>query len=160
MLLLRGLTLVMLQGHPIGPSRRSGQNLQLFTIALGALMCVALVALEIRDRREQQKYGFGVSAPGIFLATSLMGVIAIMFLTWRLAAYSGYPILLIVMLLLTAVYRFVTLRTTLGRRIFAVGGNARAVLLSGVCTSRYVFFTFVSMGALSGSRRRTWRRSP
>jgi putative multiple sugar transport system permease protein len=72
-----------------------------------------------------------------------------MFLTWRLAAYSGYPIVLIVMLVLTAIYWFITLRTTLGRRIFAVGGNAKAAMLSGVNTSRYVFLTFVSMGLLS-----------
>lgn len=168
MLLFRGLTLVMLQGQPIGPFPEQfralasgfvpdllgtvmfmGEKIHLFTVALGALLCAGLVALDIRDRREQQKYGFSVPSPTMFLVKNVTLVGAIMFLTWRLAAYEGYPIVLIVMLLLTAVYWFVTLRTTLGRRIFAVGGNAKAAMLSGVSTSRYVFFTFVSMGALS-----------
>jgi len=126
-----------------------GEKIHLFTVALGALLCAGLVALDVRDRREQQKYGFSVPSPTMFLVKNVTLVGAIMFLTWRLAAYEGYPIVLIVMLLLTAVYWFVTVRTTLGRRIFAVGGNAKAAMLSGVSTSRYVFFTFVSMGALS-----------
>jgi len=168
MLLFRGLTLVMLQGQPVGPFPEGfralasgflpnpfgtvdilGETIHVTTVVLGALMCVGLVALDIRDRREQQKYGFSVSSRTLFLVKNFALVATVMFLTWRLAAYSGYPIVLIVMLLLTAIYWFITLRTTLGRRIFAVGGNAKAAMLSGVNTSRYVFLTFVSMGLLS-----------
>jgi putative multiple sugar transport system permease protein len=168
MLLFRGLTLVMLQGQPVGPFPEGfralasgfipnflgtldimGEKVHITTMALGALICVGLVALDIRDRREQQKYGFSVSSPMLFIVKNLLIVGTVMFLSWRLAAYSGYPVVLVVMLVLTAVYWFMTLRTTLGRRIFAVGGNAKAAMLSGVNTSRYVFFTFVSMGVLA-----------
>lgn len=168
MLLFRGLTLVMLQGQPVGPFPEGfralasgfipdplgtmaflGEEVHLTTIAVGALMCLGLVALDVRDRRELQKYGFAISSRMLFAVKNLMLVGSVMFLTWRLAAHSGYPIVLIVMLALTAVYWFITLRTTVGRRIFAVGGNAKAALLSGVNTSRYVFLTFVSMGLLS-----------
>ena len=40
-------------------------------------------------------------------------------------------------------------RTTIGRRIYAIGGNAKAAQLSGIKTERLTFFTFVNMGVLA-----------
>jgi putative multiple sugar transport system permease protein len=56
---------------------------------------------------------------------------------------------LIVMFVLMLVYDFVTRRTTIGRRIYALGGNAKAARLSGIKTERLAFLTFVNMGALA-----------
>ncbi|HRV93894.1 MAG TPA: sugar ABC transporter permease, partial [Anaerolineae bacterium] len=39
--------------------------------------------------------------------------------------------------------------TTIGRRIYAVGGNEKAARLSGIKTSRLSFLTFVNLGVLS-----------
>jgi len=47
-------------------------------------------------------------------------------------------------------YRFVTTRTTIGRRIYALGGNIKAARLSGIKTERLTFLTFANMGALAG----------
>ena len=43
----------------------------------------------------------------------------------------------------------VTMRTTIGRQIYAVGGNVKAAKLSGIKTERLTFFTFVNMGVLA-----------
>ena len=51
--------------------------------------------------------------------------------------------------ILIAFYMFLTTRTVLGRRIYAVGGNAKAAMLSGVNSKRMVFLTFVNMGVLA-----------
>jgi putative multiple sugar transport system permease protein len=59
------------------------------------------------------------------------------------------PTVLIVMGLLIILYTFVMNRTTIGRRVYAVGGNAKAAKLSGVKTERVVFYTFVNMGVLA-----------
>jgi putative multiple sugar transport system permease protein len=40
-------------------------------------------------------------------------------------------------------------RTTIGRRIYAVGGNVKAAKLSGVNTERVSFYAFVNMGVLA-----------
>ena len=53
------------------------------------------------------------------------------------------------MALLIALYNFVTTRTTLGRQVYAVGGNEKAAKLSGISTERLTFFTFVNMGVLA-----------
>ena len=41
------------------------------------------------------------------------------------------------------------MRTTIGRRIYALGGNEKAAKLSGVKTERLTFFTFITMGVLA-----------
>jgi hypothetical protein len=56
---------------------------------------------------------------------------------------------LVVMAVLIVVYDFVTLRTTIGRRIYALGGNEKAARLSGIKTQRLAFLTFVNMGVLA-----------
>ena len=40
-------------------------------------------------------------------------------------------------------------RTTIGRQIYAVGGNEKAAKLSGIKTERLTFLTFVNMGVLA-----------
>jgi putative multiple sugar transport system permease protein len=53
------------------------------------------------------------------------------------------------MAVLTVLYAFMTESTTLGRRIYAIGGNLKAARLSGINADRLTFFTFVNMGVLA-----------
>jgi putative multiple sugar transport system permease protein len=59
------------------------------------------------------------------------------------------PNVLIVMALLIAIFTFITNSTTLGRRIYALGGNEKAAKLSGINTKRLTFLTFANMGMLA-----------
>ena len=70
-------------------------------------------------------------------------------LRWLLAASKGLPNVLIIMFVLMVAYDFVTSRTTIGRRIYALGGNEKAARLSGIRTERLAFYTFVNMGVLA-----------
>ena len=74
---------------------------------------------------------------------------AILFLGYQLSTNKGLPNVLIVMSVLIALYTFVTNRTTIGRRIYALGGNEKAAKLSGINTQRLTFLTFVNMGVLA-----------
>jgi putative multiple sugar transport system permease protein len=170
MLLFRGLTLFMLEGQPVGPFPQSFRSiasgfipeplgsiidpfgadpLKVTTLLLAALLCVGLVMLDLRSRRDQVKYGFRVTPFGQFVAKNVILVVAIMYLAYRLSAFFGLPVVLAIVGVLIAFYMFITTRTVLGRRIYAVGGNAKAATLSGVKTKQMVFFTFVNMGVLS-----------
>jgi putative multiple sugar transport system permease protein len=73
----------------------------------------------------------------------------VLYLSYQLASYKGLPNVLIVMGILIALFAFITLRTTVGRRIYALGGNEKAARLSGIKTERLTFGTFVTMGALA-----------
>src|SRR5947208_550909 len=84
-----------------------------------------------------------------FIAKTLLFVASIVFLTYLLSSYKGLPNVLIVMFVLMLAYDFVTRRTTIGRRIYALGGNEKAARLSGIKTERLAFLTFVNMGVLA-----------
>jgi putative multiple sugar transport system permease protein len=168
MLLFRGLTLFMLQGQPVGPFPESfraiasgylpdpiagggggGSSLHVTSLVLAAILGALLVASDYLARREQLKYGFQVSPTYVFVARNALLVGAIMYLAFLMASYNGLPVILIVVLILTGIYIFLTNRTVIGRRLYAVGGNSKAALLSGVNSKRLVFLAFVNMGVLA-----------
>jgi putative multiple sugar transport system permease protein len=126
-----------------------GGALHMSTMLLGALIGAAFVVLDYRARREQRKYGFSVSPTSQFVARNTLLVVGLMFVFYRISGYSGLPTVALLAFALIGVYMFVTLRTVVGRRIYAVGGNAKAAMLSGVNSRRMVFLTFVNMGVLS-----------
>jgi putative multiple sugar transport system permease protein len=129
---------------PIG-----GGALHLSTLVLGALGCVAVALLGLRSRREQIRYGFQVSPTSLFVLRNVLITVGIMFLAYRISGYNGLPMVALIAFILVGIYMFITLRTVIGRRIYAVGGNAKAAMLSGVNSKRMVFLTFVNMGALA-----------
>jgi putative multiple sugar transport system permease protein len=168
MLLFRGLTLFMLQGQPVGPFPESfraiasgfipdpianggngGTSVHVTSLVLAAALVVLLVLSDLRARREQTKYGFAVSPFFVFAIRNTLLAASIMFLAWLMANYNGLPVVLVLMLILTGAYIFVTNRTVIGRRLYAVGGNAKAAMLSGVNSKRLVFAAFVNMGVLA-----------
>src|SRR4029450_2910456 len=77
----------------------------------------------------------------------LVGVF--IYFSYLIASHRGLPNVLVIMIALIALYGFVTTRTTIGRQIYAVGGNEKAARLSGIRTERLTFYAFVNMGVLA-----------
>ncbi|MCR6500360.1 sugar ABC transporter permease [Shinella sp. CPCC 101442] len=169
MLVFRGMTYVVLSGRPVGPFPKEFQVLSTgfvpdflsITDPSTSLIknYVALVAVlllvgyafyaGLRERRlnavnETENEPFGFFA----VQMAIIGVVAI-FIGFQLSTYRGLPNVLVIMGILIALYAFVTTRTTIGRRIYAMGGNEKAAKLSGINTERLTFYTFVNMGALA-----------
>jgi putative multiple sugar transport system permease protein len=164
MLVFKGLALAILQGQSVGPFPPTFQKLSsgfipellpeagaLYptSLAIGTLLAVALVVLNLKSRARQQSHGIPVEATGIFAAKNAVLAGVILYATYLIASYRGLPNVLVIMALLIALYAFVTARTTIGRQIYAVGGNAKAAKLSGIKTERLTFLTFVNMGVLA-----------
>jgi putative multiple sugar transport system permease protein len=163
MLVFKGLTLALLAGQSVGPfpvafQRLSsgfipdpfgGETLRLASVALGVAAAAALLYFKVRGRAKLARYGMEEEPYGFFLVKNLFFAAAIVFLCWLLASYRGLPNVLIVMAVLIVAYDFVTQRTTLGRRIYALGGNEKAARLSGIHTQRLSFLAFANMGALA-----------
>jgi simple sugar transport system permease protein len=59
------------------------------------------------------------------------------------------PTPVVIFFVLFAVFYFVSTRTSLGRSIFAVGGNARAAMLSGIKVERVYIAVFAITGLLA-----------
>ncbi len=163
MLIFRGLTFVLLQGESIGPfpvgfqKISSGfipdifnyQGFHLTTILIGILFSVILIVLDIRTRKNHQKYGFEVTPIYFFVIKNIVITGAVMGLCYLMASYKGLPNVLVLLFVLIAGYAFITSTTTIGRRIYAMGGNEKAARLSGVNTPRLLFYTFINMGVLA-----------
>jgi putative multiple sugar transport system permease protein len=167
MLIFRGFTFILLQGESVGPFPRGFQNISsgfipdifngmwndkpfhITTILIGVLLSIIMIVLDLRARKNQQKYGFEVTPFYFFIAKNTVISAAIMGLCYLMASYKGLPNVLILLSVLVSGYAFITTQTTIGRRIFAMGGNEKAARLSGVNTSRLLFYTFVNMGVLA-----------
>lgn len=72
--------------------------------------------------------------------------------TWlgRGTKVGPLPNAVVLMLLLYLAGHWLMTRTTLGRAIYAVGGNREAARLSGVAVSRVLLFVYVGCAALAG----------
>jgi len=163
MLVFKGLTLALLAGQSVGPFPEAfqklssgfvpdplgGESLRISSLLLGALAAAALVFFKLRGRAKLARHGMETEPYVFFLGKNLFFAAAILLLSYLLATYKGLPNVLIVMSVLIVGYDFVTNRTTVGRRIYALGGNEKAARLSGVKTQRLAFLTFVNMGVLA-----------
>ncbi|TDR80046.1 multiple monosaccharide ABC transporter permease [Paludibacterium purpuratum] len=163
MLVFRGLTLTLLDGQSIGPfpeffqKLSSGfipefiepQGLRLTSLLIGAAVALSLLARGIRHRQAHLRHGMEDEPAPFFWLKMLAITVFILFFSYKLCDYKGLPNVLIIMGALVAVYHFVTNHTTLGRRVYALGGNEKATRLSGIDTRRLAFYTFVNMGVLA-----------
>jgi len=163
MLVFKGLALAILQGQSIGPFPQSfqllssgfipdqfnGTDLRLTSLFLGIIAAVALMVMDFRLRRNQFEHGMDEEPYSLFIIKNLVFAGAIIFLSYLLASYKGLPNVLVIMFVLMLLYDFGTRRTTIGRRIYALGGNEKAARLSGIKTERLTFYTFINMGVLA-----------
>lgn len=124
-------------------------GVHVLTLLIGVVAVVAFVLNEIGRRRKQQAYGFEVIPSSIFVLKQIFVAGLILSITWVLANYNGLSWTVVVVLVVLAVYHFVTTRTVLGRHIYAVGGNPEAAELSGISVKRITYVVFGSMGMLS-----------
>jgi putative multiple sugar transport system permease protein len=163
MLIFRGLTFVLLQGESVGPFPTGFQKISsgfipdlfhvpgihLTTLLIGVIFSIVLIFLDLRGRKNQQKYGFEVTPFYFFILKNVLITGAVMGLCYLMASYKGLPNVLVLLFVLVAGFTFVTSQSVIGRRIYAMGGNEKAAKLSGVNTSRLLFYTFVNMGVLA-----------
>ena len=163
MLVFKGLALAVLQGQSVGPFPGefqllstgfipdvfSGETLRVTSLIAGLAMACVLLVVKVRGRANRIKHGMDNEPMTFFLLKNLVFALMIAAFAYLLASYKGLPNVLIVMLLLMLVYDFVTTRTTIGRRVYALGGNEKAARLSGIKTERVTFYTFINMGVLA-----------
>jgi putative multiple sugar transport system permease protein len=160
MLVFRGLTLSILNGASVGPFPDVFQLLAkgffpnfagpYTSVIIALVICAIFIGTSLRRRMVQQSHGALTESIGGFgLRNGFLALVLIAF-AYKMGQYRGLPNVLIIMTVLILLYRFVTNKTTIGRRIYALGGNIKAARLSGIKTERLTFLTFVNMGVLAG----------
>jgi putative multiple sugar transport system permease protein len=163
MLVFKGLALAVLQGQSVGPfpdgfqllstgfipDPLGGETLRLTSLVLGLFMACALLYTKVRGRADRLRHGMDNEPYAFFIGKNLVLATMIAGLSYLISSYRGFPNVLMVMLVLMLLYDFATTRTTVGRRVYALGGNEKAAKLSGIRTERLTFLTFVNMGVLA-----------
>lgn len=119
------------------------------TLLLGVLAIVAFVISEIRSRNKKLAYNFEVLPADMFVLKLVFISTLIGLLAWIMAGYNGLSWTMVIVLVVVAIYHFITTQTVLGRHIYAVGGNPEAAELSGISVKRITYIVFASMGVLS-----------
>ncbi|OJH41937.1 ABC transporter permease [Cystobacter ferrugineus] len=163
MLVFRGLQLALLGGRSVGPFSAGfqklssgfipdvfgGATLNATCLLLGAATVAASLWGGIRQRRQQQQHGLETVPFALFAFKNGLLAALVLSFCYLLATYRGLPNVLLIMSLLVVLYGFVTNRTVMGRRIYALGGNEKAAKLSGIKTERLTLLAFVNMGVLA-----------
>jgi len=127
----------------------SGLTLHMTTVVLGVVAVLAYAYFGLRARRKRERHGYEAEPFPLFVIKTLVGSALALFLVFQFASYRGLPVVLLVMGVLISMFVFVTKRMTIGRRIYAMGGNAKAAQLSGINTERLTLLVFINMGVLS-----------
>jgi putative multiple sugar transport system permease protein len=119
------------------------------TLLLGLAFIVFYIISQINGRRQKQAYNFEVLPTNLFILKLVFVTIIFAAITWVLAGYNGLSWTVVIMLIVVAVYHFMTTQTVLGRHIYAIGGNPEAAQLSGINVKNITWFVFGSMGMLA-----------
>jgi putative multiple sugar transport system permease protein len=169
MLVFKGLALWILAGQSVGPfpvpfqrmssgflpdvfaaTEATGQQFNLTALLIGLVVTALVIYFNLRERRGQQAHGLAEEPFLFFLGRNILVAAGFLLFSYLMASYKGLPNVLIVMFALIVLYAFVTSSMTIGRRIYALGGNEKAARLSGIKTDRLTFYTFMNMGLLAG----------
>ncbi len=168
MLVFRGLSNVVLQGKTMAvtnakfvqifgggancyvPDIFGGENINILCLVVGALACLLYLVLAVRNVSVRRKAGLESDSILKTVIKAVIIVAVVMFFAWRLAQYKGLPMALIWVVGVILIYSYITSKTTVGRYLYAIGGNETATRLSGINTKRIYFFAYANMGLLAG----------
>jgi putative multiple sugar transport system permease protein len=120
------------------------------SMLIGVVGAATLLYTSTQRWRRDHAQSMDTEPFALFIGKNVVFAFLILFFSYKLSWNKGLPNVLIIMGALTLLYTFVTTRTTIGRRIYALGGNRLAAQLSGVRTDRLTFLTFANMGVLAG----------
>ncbi|MFC4587214.1 multiple monosaccharide ABC transporter permease [Sphaerisporangium corydalis] len=169
MLLFRALTLTVLGNQGIGPFPDAVRTLSngftdgylgniglgplggadLFSILLGVVAVAGMATAQWRTRAARVRYNQSVDPLALFLLKIVVAAAVVMAIVVQLARFKNLPWVLVLLAVLVLAYSVITTRAVFGRRIYAIGGNLQAAVLSGVKVKSVIFWIFVNMGVLS-----------
>jgi len=164
----RGLSNVVLQGYSVGidntgflyifgggadcyiPDLFGNEAFNMTCLLVGVIMVVIYAVLVFKRRISAKAAGYSVGPLASDLVKLvIIGAVVIWFF-FKLSQYKGIPTSLIWIGIVLLVYAYITTNTTMGRYLYAVGGNEKATTLSGIDSRKVYFFAYVNMGLMAG----------
>ena len=167
MMVFRGLSNVILKGMTMSvtnqkfvsifgggadcyiPDILGGNGINLLCLVVGCIAAVIYVFFTFNGRRTRKKKGYEVDSFSKTCVKAFVIAAVIVFFTIKLSQYKGIPTALIWVALVIIIYTYITSKTTIGRHLYAIGGNETATKLSGIDTKKVYFFAYTNMGLLA-----------
>jgi D-xylose transport system permease protein len=119
-------------------------------IALVAIGVIAFIVADIRTHSARVRLGLATATPvRRMLSVGIPSVAGIAFVV-VLNAYEGVPVPVVLFVAIALAGAFVMSNTTIGRYMYAAGGNREAARLSGINTRALTIGVFSAMGLLAG----------
>lgn len=164
----RGLANVVLQGFTVGirnttflnvfgggadcyiPDLFHGNGINITCLLVGVILSVVYVILVAKRRISAKAKGYEAGPIVSDIAKSVIICAAVIWFFFKLSKYKGIPTSLIWIGLVLLAYAYITGNTTMGRYLYAVGGNEKATRLSGVDPRKVYLFAYINMGLMSG----------
>lgn len=168
MLVFRGLCLLILNGMTLAPFPSEylvfstgfiakSSKVVMFDTTMNIVCFIAGIAIaiifcvvQLITRRSRLRKGYAVEPFWLMIIKMVVISAALIFFFTLLARYQGIPTVLILLGILLLTYTFFTVKTVMGRHIYALGGNIKAAQLSGIKTQHLMFFVYTNMGFLAG----------
>lgn len=167
MMVFRGLSNVILKGMTMSvtnqkfvsifgggadcyiPDILGGNGINLLCLVVGCIAAVMYVFFTFNGRRTRKKKGYEVDSFSKTCVKAFVIAAVIVFFAIKLSQYKGIPTALIWVALVILIYTYITSKTTIGRHLYAIGGNETATKLSGIDTKKVYFFAYTNMGLLA-----------
>ena len=164
----RGLSNVVLQGYTVGVRNTSFLNvfggsadcyvpdlfgsgsLNLTCLLAGIVLIVIYILTTLKGRISAKSKGYEVEAFYSVLLKMVLISAAVIWFFYKLAQYKGIPTSLIWIGIVLLSYAYITSNTTMGRYLYAVGGNEKATTLSGIDSRKVYLFAYTNMGLMAG----------
>ena len=165
----RGLANVVMQGYTIGitnevgflnvfgggadcyiPDFLGGSSLNMTCMLLGILIAVIFILWTAKNRIAANKKGYSIGPLYSDVIKAVIISAVVIWFFYKLAHYKGIPTSLLWIALVLIAYGYVTSKTTMGRYLYAVGGNEKATKLSGIDPRKVYFFAYINMGLMAG----------
>ena len=135
----------------VGPKLTfEGVALNKTCVVFTVLLALGLVIYTFVNRARLVKNGYKVDNFLVVIIKTVLIVLVILWFGYKLASYRGIPTAFIWIALILALFAYITTKTTLGRNLYAVGGNEKATRLSGIDTRKVMFSADTLLGVLAG----------
>ena len=164
----RGLANVVMQGYAIGidnvnflnifgggadcyiPDFIGSGSMNMTCMVAGVLAVIIYIVMVLRSRIAAKAKGYELAPLPGELARMVVISAIVLWIFYKLANYKGIPTVLIWIVIVLLAYAYITSNTRMGRYLYAVGGNEKATILSGIDSRKVYFFAYVNMGLMAG----------
>ncbi len=158
MVIARGIALIFSGGIAIAPMSTELQGIgNEYIPPVASLLIIGLILLmwlySSWEKLTQMAFTLYQKTGQIYLSTlwaTLFTLVGLLALSYVFFSYRGIPIPVFILAVVAYAGHFILSRTTIGRYIFAMGGNLEASRLCGVPIPKVTLFVFIIMGGLAG----------